>query len=229
MIDEIDHPTNNVMKNNRAKLITNYLEDFVKDDLVKERVLSRHLKGKGAKAGKGSNLDPTRLREPTSDSAVLWECEKGLSEEDCQARKIAVEKQMLQMIALQEKLEQEGVVAIDYDDFKYLDIECIAQANAVQIAYHKVQLQNHALATTDSDCNESARENFCTSNCNEIIVLFGSGCTERETPRDIIANSYAQVADINAQLIAVLKQQAQIAALEEKLSSTSCDICKSSS
>ncbi len=209
-IDEFEHlADNNVIKDDRTKLVTYYLEDFVKDDQVKERVLSRHLKG--AKAGKGSTVVPTRLREP---SPSVCECEKGVSEEDCQKRKIAVEKQLLQIFALQEELEQFGVEPIDYDNAKYLDLQCIAQANAVQIAYLKQQNTNHALATTDSDCNESARKNFCTSNCNEITVLFGRGCKERETPRDTTI-CLLQAAQFNGEVTAVLKQQLQITSLEK--------------
>ena len=162
---------------------------------------------------------------PTSPSPSDCECEKGVSEEDCQKKKIQIEKQILQLVALQKQLEDLGVVPIGYDDdFKYLDLICVANAIAKYIAYLKLQITNHILATGDGDCKELARKNYCASICDGLIVSYGGGC-RRETPQDQDITSCEDQSTFYAQVIAVTKQQLQIVGLEGQLKSFNCDIC----
>ena len=171
----------------------------------------------------GDGWNWTSKQKPTSSptpSPSLCECDEDLSEEECQAQKIAVEKQMKQIIGFQKQLEQLGVVPIGYDDFKYLELLCLRAAMANYIEYLKMQNQNYITATGDGDCKEIARNNYCASNCKGLTVSYGNGCKERETPRDI--TSCAEASDFNAEVIQILPEQLQIAALEGQLS---CDIC----
>ena len=143
------------------------------------------------------------------------------SEEDCQAAKIAVKKQLIKIFELQKELEKE-VVPFAYDAYKYFDFVCLAKASANYVAFLKGQITNHILATGDGECKELARNNFCASNCSGFIVSYGGGC-RRETPQDI--TSCDDQANFNEEVFAIVRERLQIATAEGELRSFNCDIC----
>jgi len=147
-----------------------------------------------------------------------------MSEQLCQAQQTALQKQRLQIQALQEELFDEGV---EVPDWKYLDLGECANSYATLIAFLKLQVQNAALATLgNGDCNQLRLEHFCNYYCTRlpISVSFGDGCKENQTPREITC-SWEELPRFNSEVIAILKQKLQISALEKMLSNTSCDIC----
>ena len=163
-------------------------------------------------------------QKPSRNDGCVYVCPTDMSEQQCQAEQTALQKQRLQIQALQEKLFDEGV---EVPDWKYLDFGECANSYATLIAFLKLQAQNAALATLENgDCNQLRRENFCNYYCTglPVSVSFGDGCKENQTPREITC-SWGEIARFNSEVIAILKQKLQISFLEKELSNTSCDIC----
>merc|ERR1719352_121525 len=87
---------------------------------------------------------PTPSSQPSRNDGCVYVCPTDMSEQQCQAEQTALQKQRLQILALQEKLFDEGV---EVPDWKYLDFGECANSYATLIAFLKLQAQNAALAT----------------------------------------------------------------------------------